>query len=94
MSQPWSDFSLCHSYTFGYGVPNQDGVWLSRCEVANISSGPLFIRCVVSNVLSGPQSGSGFGDISLIFVSLNEGGLISFPGFNKVSIITPFIYSQ
>lgn len=64
---------------FGNGVPDQNGVWLSICGVANMSSGRLLIRCGVSVILSDPYPGNVFGAVSLIYVSLNEGGVNGLP---------------
>lgn len=63
---------------FEYRVLDEDGVWLSRCRVSNISSVP--------------QPGNAFGAISnSIFVSVTEDGVISLP---LLGIIASLAVSQ
>lgn len=69
---------------------------VSPLKIMSCSSGmglPVYhlIRWGISNISPGPWPSSSLGAISWVLVSLNAGGVISFPGFNIVSIITSFV---
>lgn len=63
----------------GYRVPNQSSVWRIRWRVGNVSSDS--------------QHSSVSGTISWVLGSLNISGVISFLGFNVLSIITHLVKS-
>ncbi len=86
-------FSVFAILTFGYRVPNQNSVWLIMHGVKIVFSASWWlIRCGVSNVSSGPRPSTGFGAIAWFVVSNNLSGVLSFPGFNIIGIITHLIW--